>query len=571
MARKSKNTILTDRKFNDFPSIVKENAEIYGDLPVYSYYEGKEIVQISYKDFYENILALGTSFAKLGLSGKTIAVIGMGHAAYMETYHASVWSGGIIVPMDKEISDEELVNFLKVSDASAIVYTPDQLKRFESLREKITNVDYFISVDQSATKINEKCLYFNDLILEGKELLSQNDTSFTDTFKDGCDVEKCSAIIFSSGTTGTSKGIMLSQKNICSNTVSCIEAFTFVEKGTKILSVLPMNHTYEVTTVHFAAQALGTHTMLNNSLKYVLRNMKIFAPDLLILVPLFVQTIMKKIQDELKAKGLEKKVAGVIKMSDALLKTGIDLRGKLFGQIIAAFGGNLRYIVCGGAPLGKDAVGFFKSIGVDILEGYGITECSPLVAVNRLNDIKPGSVGIPAFGCQVMIDKESEDAETGEILVKGDNVMLGYFNNTEATEAVFTQDGWFKTGDIGFTDKKGRIYITGRKKNVIILSNGKNIFPEEIEEYLGKCEQIAECVVVGKDNKLGETVITALVFPNYDLFVDKTDEEVLEAIKDSVDKINKKLPTYKQVHSVEIRRTEFEKTTSRKIKRYKAQ
>ncbi|MBO5744692.1 MAG: AMP-binding protein [Clostridia bacterium] len=149
--------------------------------------------------------------------------------------------------------------------------------------------------------------------------------------------------------------------------------------------------------------------------------------------------------------------------------------------------------------------------------------------------------------------------------------MLGYYNNTEATEAVFTQDGWFRTGDIGFTDKKGRIYITGRKKNVIILSNGKNIFPEEIEEYLGKCEQIAECVVVGKDNNLGETVITALVFPNYDLFVDKTDEEVLEAIKDSVDKINKKLPTYKQVHSVEIRRTEFEKTTSRKIKRYKAQ
>lgn len=572
MSRKIKyNPILEERKFTDFPTIVKDNALLYGDAPVYSYYEGKTILQISYKDFYENILALGTSFAKLGLSGKTIAVIGMGHPAYMTTYHAAVWSGGIIVPMDKEISDEELVNFLELSNAAAIVYTPDQCARFETIREKMTTLEYFVSVDNSATKPNDKCLYFNELISEGKSLLENGDTAFTDTFVNGCDVEKCSAIIFSSGTTGTSKGIMLSQKNICSNTVSCVEAFLFVTPGTKILSVLPMNHTYEVTTVHFAAQSLGTHTLLNNSLKYVLRNLKVFEPDLLVLVPLFVQTIQKKIQDELKAKGLEKKVAGVAKISNALLHTGIDLRSKLFGQIVEALGGKLKYIVCGGAPLGKDSVNFFKSIGIEILEGYGITECSPLLAVNRLYDIKPGSVGMPALGCEVMIDKENETDETGEILAKGDNVMLGYYNNPEATAAVFTEDGWFRTGDIGYTDKKGRIFITGRKKNVIILSNGKNIFPEEIEEYLGKCEEIAECIVVGKENKLGEVVITALVFPNYDFLTDKNDDEVLESIRTAVDKINKKLPTYKQVHNVEIRKTEFEKTTSRKIKRYKAQ
>ncbi len=572
MSRKKQTSkVLEERNFKDFPTIVKDNAEAYGDSPVYSYYEGKTILEISYKQFYENILALGTSFAKLGLSGKTIAVIGMGHHAYMTTYHAAVWSGGIIVPMDKEVSDEELVNFLELSGAAAIVYTPDQCSRFETIREKMTSIEYFVSVDKNATKQNEKCLYFSDLIEEGAKLLENGDTSFTSTYENGCDVEKCSAIIFSSGTTGTSKGIMLSQKNICSNTVSCIDAFTFVTAGTKILSVLPMNHTYEVTTVHFAAQALGTHTLLNNSLKYVLRNLKVFEPDLLVLVPLFVQTIQKKIQDELKSKGLEKKVAGVTKVSNVLLHAGIDLRSKLFGQIVAALGGKLKYIVCGGAPLGKESVNFFKGIGIQILEGYGITECSPLVAVNRLNDIVPGSVGNAALGCEVMIDKETEEDETGEILVKGDNVMLGYYNNPEATADVFTEDGWFRTGDIGFTDKKGHIFITGRKKNVIILSNGKNIFPEEIEEYLGKCEEIAECVVVGKANKLGETVITALVFPNYDLFTDKNDDEVLESIRLAVDKINKKLPTYKQIHNVEIRKTEFEKTTSRKIKRYKAQ
>ncbi len=563
--------ILEERSFADFPTLVKANAELYGDLPVYSYFEGKNIVEMSYKNFYNNILALGTSFANLDLSGKTIAVIGMAHPAYMTTYHAATWGGGIIVPMDKEISDDEVVNFLKLSETSAVVYMVDQVKRFEAIKEKLPEIKYFISVDPSAVKTDDRCLYFDEVVSEGKKSLENGDTSFTDIYKDGCDTEKCSAIIFSSGTTGTSKGIMLSQKNICSNTCSCVEAFTFVTKGTKILSVLPMNHTYEVTTVHFAAQFLGTHTLLNNSLKYVLRNIKLFQPDLLILVPLFVQTIQKKIQDELRSKGLEKKVSTVAKVSNALLYTGIDLRSKLFGQIVAALGGKLSHIVCGGAPLGKDAVNFFKSIGIEILEGYGITECSPLLAVNRLNDITPGSVGLPAYGCEVKIDKDSEEAETGEILAKGDNVMLGYYKNPEATADVFTEDGWFRTGDIGYTDKKGRVYITGRKKNVIILSNGKNIFPEEIEEYLGKCEEIAECVVVGKDNKLGETVITALVFPNYDLLAGKNDDEVLETIKSSVDAINKKLPTYKQVHSVEIRKTEFEKTTSRKIKRYKAQ
>ncbi len=563
--------ILDRRQFTDLPTIIKENTDEYGDMNLYSYFVGKEIFKKTYKEFYNDILALGTAFAHISLSGKTVAVIGQAHPAFMTAYHATVWGGGVVVPMDKEISDDELVNFLNISEASAVVYMPDQCKRFEALKERLPAIEYFISVDGGADTADVRTKLYEDLINDGSSALANEDTSFTGLFANGCDTEKCCAIIFSSGTTGTSKGIMLSQGNLCAATKAAVNAFTFIKPGWKTLSVLPMNHTYEVTCTHLAAQVVGLDVLLNNSLKYVLRNMKMYEPDLLVLVPLFVQTIMKKIQDELKSKGLEKKVSAVSKLSNALLFAGIDVRSKFFGQIIAAFGGKLKLIVCGGAPLGKDAVLFFRSIGVDILEGYGITECSPLVAVNDLKDITPGSVGPAVYGCEVKIDKDSEKAETGEILVKGGNVMLGYYKNPEATADVFTEDGWFRTGDIGYTDKKGRLYITGRKKNVIILSNGKNIFPEEIEEYLGKCDEIAETVVVGKENKLGETVITALVYPNYDLFKEKSDEEVLEAIKATVDAVNKKLPTYKQIHNVEIRKTEFEKTTTKKIKRHKIQ
>ena len=286
------------------------------------------------------------------------------------------------------------------------------------------------------------------------------------------------------------------------------------------------------------------------------------------LVPLFVETMHKKIWAEIKKKGIEKQVKVAIGFNNAFLFCGIDIRKKMFKEIIDSFGGNLKSIVCGGAPLSPQLIKDFYAFGITVLEGYGITECAPLVAVNSPGKVRFHSVGQPVYGCTVKIDKDEND-ETGEILVKGENVMMGYYKNPEATKEVFTEDGWFRTGDIGYMDKDGYIYITGRKKNVIILSNGKNVFPEEIEEYLAPIDIIEECVVMARENEKGELTITAITVPNMALLEGKNDEEITELIKARIDAVNKKLPTYKQIHRIELRHEPFERTTSKKIQRFK--
>jgi long-chain acyl-CoA synthetase len=263
-----------------------------------------------------------------------------------------------------------------------------------------------------------------------------------------------------------------------------------------------------------------------------------------------------------------------MKMSDALLKVGVDIRRKIFKDIHDSFGGRLKYIVCGGAPLRPELIKDFDSFGINICEGYGITECSPLISCNPLTYKKIGSAGLKVNSIEVRIDKVHEEDKTGEIVVKGDNVMLGYYNNPQATIEVFTREkdekgGWFKTGDIGYMDKDGYIFITGRKKNVIILSNGKNVFPEEIEEYLSRIPIILESVVLTRKNDLDADAITAIVVPNEELLVGKTDEQIYDEIKKAIADINKKLPSFKQIRKIEVRKEKFERNTSKKIQRFK--
>ena len=301
------------------------------------------------------------------------------------------------------------------------------------------------------------------------------------------------------------------------------------------------------------------------------QNFKVFKPTGLILVPLFVNTMYKKIMDEAKKTGQLKKLKLGMKISSGLIKIGIDIRKKLFSQVLEAFGGRLKKIVCGGAALNPEFADAFKYIGIEIYEGYGITECSPLISVNPFTAPKRGSVGPTVPSCEALIDgttKNSKGYVEGEILVKGDNVMLGYYKNEEATKEVFTDDGYFRTGDIGYIDSDGYIYITGRKKSVIVLENGKNVFPEEIEEYLAGIEKIAESVVVGRRD--GDSVLlTAIIYPAFDKFEKGTDiNTIAEIIKNEINTMNKKLPSFKQIRNIELRQTEFEKTTSRKIKRY---
>ena len=318
----------------------------------------------------------------------------------------------------------------------------------------------------------------------------------------------------------------------------------------------------------------GMNIAINDSLKRVLKNFALFEPTGLVLVPLFVSTMNKRIWDEARKGGKEKALRALIKVSRGLRAIHVDLRKTFFKQITSAFGGRLEKIVCGGAPLNPELAETFSEFGIDISEGYGITECAPLIAVNPYFAPKKGSVGPSVPCCTVRIDADHKNDlgfDEGEIQVKGDNVMLGYYNNPDANAAAFTDDGWFRTGDVGYMDKDGYITITGRMKSVIVLDNGKNVFPEEIEEYLEKIELITESVVVGREEEDGSTKLTAVIFPNQAYFEEKfagQDTDIYKEIQKEITNLNKKLPSFKQIHKLEFRKTEFEKTSSKKIKRF---
>lgn len=562
-----KKKVFQDKLIADLRELIVTSAELYGDKPRYVYKDKKsrEEVVFTYNDFLREMNQTGTAFEALGLGGKTVAVIGETHPAYVVTYYAVVNGNGIIVPLDKEINDDELVNFLKRSHAEAVVYTASLNDRMEALAPRMEGIRYRIAVDPMNDNTAEGYLTWQALQELGASELLKGNRSYLDL---ELDREKPCALLFTSGTTGTSKGILLSQKNLAAACNSSCLSMYHLNNESVFLSVLPINHTYEMTCGHLAAANKGATTYINDSIKYVVKNLANSQPTAMLFVPLFVETLHKRIWDTIEKKGMTKKVKKAIKLSNGLRKVGIDLRKRFFGQITAVFGGRLESIVCGGAPLDQRLIDDFDAFGIPILNGYGITECSPLVSVNLLGKARPGTVGTLVERCEAKVILD-EGQDTGEILVKGDNVMLGYFEDPEATAAAFTEDGWFRTGDVGFIDEEGYIHITGRKKNIIILSNGKNIYPEEIEQYLAPISLIAECVVVGRTNANGEVVLTALIYPDPEQTEGMTSEEVYDKLKEEVNEVNKALPVFKQIHEVEIRDTEFEKTTTKKIKRYK--
>ncbi len=551
----------------DLLHLVRSGAEIYGEKTLYIYNENKEEKKVNYIENYERVLSFGTALCHYELAGKKIAVVGDTHPSYMTAFISTVATNGTIVPLDKDLPEKTLIEFMNIAEVSAVVYTDKFNGKLISFKDALPTVKYFIPIDDNCEEINsDGVIAFSHMLEKGKELLDAGNTAFTDIT---IDLEALAAIIFTSGTTGTSKGVMLSHRNFVATVNGGIDAMRQFDDTNLFVDCLPMNHSYEITCGQLAIQNLGSTMVINDSIKNVMRNFAKYKPDALMLVPLYVETMHKKIWSEINKKGLTSKVRNAMKISDAMLKVGVDLRPKFFSQIINPLGGRLKHIVVGGAPMSPEIIKDFKSFGVTVIEGYGITECSPLVAVNRFGKAKLHSVGTAINCCEVRIDKENPDDETGEIVVKGENVMMGYYKNPEATAEVFTEDGWFKTGDIGYMDKDEYIYITGRKKNVIILSNGKNVFPEEIEEHLAKkYDIIAESVVLGRANASGEVVITAVIYPNPEFSKDKASEDVEAAVRGAVNEVNKSLPVYKQIRDIEIRDTEFEKTTTRKIKRF---
>ncbi len=558
----------TERKYERVAD-VREFLRVlqkHGDRVVFSYFDKKRnLHDVTYAEFLDKIKKIAAGLTAQGYAGKRIALIGETSVEWVASHLAILATGGVAIPMDKELEIEVIEGFLDGVEAEAIVYSASFNGKFTQAMENHKSLSLFLPIAPDEAELTGKgVLSLDALIAKGEESVA---AGFE--YPPVKSRETMAEMLFTSGTTGTSKCVMLSQKNIFSVVTAAAATVDFTPEDT-IVSLLPIHHTYELACM-LAGMDYGMHICINDSLTHVLKNFKIFKPTALVLVPLYVYTFYKRIWSEAKKSGRDKILKLGLGASRAMRHIGIDKRDAIFGEVLSAFGGNLHKIVCGGAALNPRMIEFFENLGVTIYEGFGITECSPLVCVAPYYAQKYGSVGPAVPCCQVRIDGERMNEKgylEGEIQVKGDNVMLGYYNNPEATAEAFTEDHWFRTGDVGYMDADEYVYITGRMKNVIVLENGKNVFPEEIEEYLGNIEQIAECAVIGREN--GENVtLVALVYPDTSKYPEGTSlAEMEKNIEELILAMNKTLPTYKQVKKVEARETPFEKTTSRKIKRH---
>ncbi len=535
----------------------------HGEKTIFSYYRtDKTLADISYIEFYNMIRSVAAALTKMGYAGKKIAVSGESSPEWLCMYLAALAVGGVAIPMDRELNPSETAGFLKWVNADAFCFSRSLVKASgEIFNDGLENLLYVAFDAESAP---DYAATVESLIEDGQDV---EDYEFPDMSDRNGELAE---YLFTSGTTGSSKCVMLSQKNIFSVVTCACETVDFNPDDT-VVSVLPMHHTYELA-VTLAEMVYGAHICINDSLSHTIKNFKLFRPTGLVLVPLFLYTMHKKIWAEARSSGKENKLKLGIVAAGTMNAVGLDVRRKLFAEVLSAFGGRLEKIICGGAALDPLMIEAFENFGISVYEGYGITECAPLAAVTPYYARKYGSVGKSVPCCEISIDAsgigESGYPE-GEIVISGDNVMLGYYDNPAANEEVFTEDGAFRTGDVGYLDDDGYLFITGRKKSVIVLENGKNVFPEEIEEYLTHIEQISECVVVGRKAEGSRIELVAIVYPNYDAFPDGADEDAVHrALEQSIASVNRKLPTFKRVMKVEVRGSEFEKTSAKKIKRY---
>ena len=509
----------------------------------------------------EDVDALGTSLLERGLLGKHFAIVGESSYSYVVSYMAVSMGLGVIVPLDKELSKEELLKLICKSDAEVLLYSELLSDDVEELKGSCPEVRTFINISMYGTKMGSISIL--DLLQEGRSLINSGDRKYKTL---PIDRNKMAAILFTSGTTGVNKGVMLSHKNILTVIHSAFSMFRFSKVS---FSVLPINHTYEFN-LHVLGCLYGGITLcFNDSIKHVKDNLMIFQPGMTLMVPMIVESLYKNIWKEAEKNNLTKHLQYGIWFSNLIRKVGIDQRKLFFKPIMESLGGNLQTIVCGGAPLRPDIVKGFEDIGISVYNGYGITECAPLIATNCTMKNIAGSVGFVIPDNLVRIADTDEDG-IGEIQVQGDNVMMGYYKDPVSTRKTFTADGWFKTGDLGYLDRKGALYITGREKNLIILANGKNVHPEELEEYiLDHLAYVKEVVVYAPLSPEGnEVMIMAEAYVEDQFLIEKGVDEAKKILKEDISKLNHKLSVYKRIHDVELRECEFEKTSTKKIKRY---
>ncbi len=563
MNRKKAYPLYETTVFRDFRVMVEQSATNFPDKPAISYKNNprdKETISITYAQARDDIRNLGTEQIALGLRNKKVAIVGGASAGWVYTYFSLMAIGAVTVPLDKEMPAPDLAATIERASCYAIFYGAEIAGKLDYLKAN-TKAELYICMNGDV--LNEGDLALSSLIEEGGKKFANGDNSYYDY---EIDPDRLASIVFTSGTTGKGKGVMLSQTNIVSDMTQGMYLFDITPKT---LNVLPPHHTFGSTVNYVGHYAQGSEVYITSGIKYLLNELKEQQPTHLVLVPLFVETLYRRIWATAEKNGIDKKLRTGMKLSNTLRKIGIDKRRKIFAQVHETFGGKLEMIICGGAALNQDIIDFFDAIGITVLNGYGITECAPLVSCNRNEWQKNGSVGLPIIGEDVKIDEPDEKGE-GEICVKGPNVMLGYYEEPEATAAVIDADGYFHTGDYGKLDKDGWLYITGRKKNLIIFSNGKNVYPEEIETEISRIRGVLEVVVYAGESKSNpeKEVIVAEIFPDYEQLKNDGVTDVKDYFDEHVKTANGRMAPYKKVGLVKIRKEEFIKNTSRKITRF---
>lgn len=562
----------TSRPITDIKHMLTTSVELYGDNVAFMqrFEKNEPFKSITYNEAFDTVNSLGTALVNRGLKGKRIAVIGENCYQWATSYLAVICGTGVVVPLDKELGAGELKQLCIEAEVSAVMFTEKYAETFKEMKGSgDTSIELLIKLN--GHKEFEDMLTWSGLIAEGKSLMDGGDRSFTDA---EITYDEMSELLFTSGTTGIAKGVMLSHKNICFD-LMIAPTILNVNTWDIFFSVLPIHHTYEGTCGFLMPLYKGAAIAYCEGLKYIVKNLSEVRPTMFLGVPAIFEALYKTIWKNIKKQGKESAVKKVMAINKFTKKLGFDLNKKFLKDVYKVFGGRLRVIISGGAAIDPAILQFFNDLGFIAVQGYGLSECAPMGALNpdQHKYMRNASVGHILPGMQVKIADKDEDG-IGEICLKGDNVMLGYYKNPEETAKVI-KDGWFYTGDQGYTDDEDFIYITGRKKNVIIASNGKNVFPEELEYLLSKSPYVAESMVWGADDEKGDITIVASIRPDEEEVAEaigeekaKDDEAIKELLWKEVDRINADLPLFKKIKKISVRREEFEKNTSKKIKRF---
>ena len=558
----SKNKIYDAKEFKNIREIINNAIERYPENNAFIIKNKdkneEKYTNITYKEFGEQINSLGSALINKGLKNKHIAVISPNRYEWALTYYAVLNGTGILVPLDKGLPDSEIESLLQRSHSNAVVFDKKYEEIMKQIKEnKTTNVTEFICMDE-----NDTFTSINELLTEGKELLNKGYREFLDA---KINEEEMSIILFTSGTTSASKAVMLSHKNIASNIYALNSAEKIYDTDVN-LAFLPFHHTFGSTGLLFFLSN-GATNVFCDGIRHIQSNLKEYKVTTFVCVPLLLEAMYKKIMKVIEKKGKEKLIKRIIPITNFLLKFKIDIRRKVFKDVIDSLGGNIRFIVSGASGIDKKVAKGFNDFGILTVQGYGLTETSPVLTAENENCIRYGSIGYPMVNVEIKIDNPNEEG-IGEIIARGPNVMLGYYENEEATNEVMV-DGWFHTGDLAYQDKDGYIFVAGRKKNVIVLKNGKNIYPEELEILINDLPYIEESMVFGMP-KEDDLVVSAKIVYNKE-FKEKnnyTQEELKEKIWQDIKEINKELPTYQHIKNIIVTDEPMIKTTTAKVKRY---